>query len=74
MTSDKVKAYLMLAGAAGVVYMIYKAKQGMTAAVETAEILVKEDLNPASDQNVIYRNVPLSVKDKIMNFYEWVGL
>lgn len=73
-TSDNVKAMLMLGAAVGAVYMVYQAKKKAEQVITVASNLVTKDLNPASSQNVIYRNVPLSVKDKIMNFYEYIGL
>lgn len=67
LTSDNVKAGIMILGAIGAVYVVYKAKK------EATEIITIK-LNPASSGNLIYQHTPQAVKNGFMKFYEMIGL
>jgi len=56
-SKDQAVAVAVLAGTAIAVYVLWKAKEGAAAVVETARGVVTQDLNPASDRNLIYRGV-----------------
>lgn len=56
-TKDQAIAVAVLAGTVIAVYVLWKAKEGAAAVVETARGVVTQDLNPASDRNLIYRGV-----------------
>lgn len=45
----------VLAGTALVVYTAYKIKQGAEVAGDAIKKVVTQDLNPASDKNIVYR-------------------
>jgi len=65
---DQIKSVLMLAGVGAAVYVAYKVKQGASAAIDTAELIVTEKINPASRENIIYKNfTPDSVKNGLLD-------
>ena len=54
-TSDKVKAYLLIGASIVAVYVAYKIYRGTGDVADTLKKVITEDLNPASDKNVVYR-------------------
>lgn len=54
-TADKVKAGLMLAGAAFVTWKLYQASQAVGKVVDAVQEEVTTTFNPASDENFIYK-------------------
>lgn len=60
--------YLMVAGLGAGAYIVYKVSQAGKAVKE----VVTEDLNPASDKNVVYRNTPEPVKNKMQDALRWL--
>ena len=59
---SSIKNTAMLAGAIGVIYIAYRAKQELTQ-------VVTETANPASEKNIIYRNTPQVVKNGLFSFW-----
>lgn len=57
LTADKAKAFAILAGVAVAGFLAYKIYSGASKTLEAGAKFVTEDINPASDQNLIYRGL-----------------
>jgi len=64
---DQIKSVVMLATIAGVAYVTYKTYTAGVQAIETAGDVLSTDLNPASDQNIIYQNAPDSIRNGLFD-------
>lgn len=56
-TADKAKAFAILAGVAAAGFVAYKIYSGTKKTLTAAADVVTHDLNPASDQNIVYRGL-----------------
>ncbi len=56
-TADKAKAIAILGGLALAGFVAWKIYKGAGALIDTATDVITTDLNPVSDQNLIYRGV-----------------
>ncbi|MFK5951325.1 MAG: hypothetical protein QM500_21430 [Methylococcales bacterium] len=65
----QIKSVLMLVGIVGAGYLAYKTYSTANDALETASEIITEDLNPASDENIVYTNTPAIVKDGLNGFW-----
>jgi hypothetical protein len=74
MTSDNVKSILMLVTAAAVAYGLYRSAVVVGDVADKVGETLSTDLNPASDQNIIYSNTPDWIKEGLFSFYDAVGL
>lgn len=54
-SSDNVKSILMIGATAFIVWKLYQAGKAVGAATEAVAETISTTLNPASDQNFIYR-------------------
>ena len=74
MTSDNVKAILMIVTAGAIAYGLYRTGAVVSDAVATVGETLSTDLNPASNQNIIYENTPSFIKEGLYSFFDAVGL
>lgn len=71
-TMDAVKiAGIVAAGVAAYLVVTRTAKAGGKV-VEAAKEVITKDLNPASTENVIYKNLPETVQTKVGDFLGWM--
>jgi sulfite reductase beta subunit-like hemoprotein len=74
--SAKVISAIEITAALVVGYLAYKSFKvvgnGAAAVAEEAKKVITEDLNPASDQNVIYSNLPQTVKNGLQSVMETI--
>jgi hypothetical protein len=71
-TSDALKiGGIVFAGVAAFLIVNRAIKEGGKVAVAVSEV-VKKDLNPASTENIIYKNLPETVQTKVGDFLGWV--